>query len=246
MPKIEVFADKNGLMQAAAEEFVNLAVSAIQVRGQFTIALSGGSTPGALYSLLATDAYRERVEWAKVHFFWGDERCVPPGDVQSNYHTAYEALLSKVPVPTSNIHRMHGEDEPDKAATDYEQLLQRWFGDNQTSASSFDLVWLGMGDNGHTASLFPGLAVVTEQTRWVMAQYVEVVTMWRVTLTPVIINAARHITFLVAGADKARRLQEVLEGKPQPIVLPAQIIQPTNGQLTWLLDKAAAANLKNR
>jgi 6-phosphogluconolactonase len=160
---------------------------------------------------------------------------------------ARETLLDAVPLPSGNIHRIHGEEEPQLAAAAYEQELRSFFGSrapDEPPAVGFDLVLLGMGDNGHTASLFPGLAAVTERVRWVMAEYVEVVSMWRITLTPVVINAAKNVTFVVSGAEKARRLRDVLEGPIQPEVLPAQIIRPAHGRLLWLIDKAAAGCLK--
>jgi 6-phosphogluconolactonase len=160
---------------------------------------------------------------------------------------ARETLLDAVPLLPGNIHRIHGEKEPRLAAAVYELELRSFFGSGASEESppaSFDLVLLGMGDDGHTASLFPGLAAVTEQMRWVMAQYVKVVSMWRITLTPVAINAARNVTFVVSGADKAQRLHDVLEGPIQPEVLPAQIVRPARGRLLWLIDKAAAGCLK--
>jgi len=174
-----------------------------------------------------------------VDVFWGDERCVPPEHKQSNYRMARETLLAKVAIPEANVHRIRGEDDPRRAAAVYEELLRRTLG-----ASGFDLVLLGMGDNGHTASIFPGLPAVTESSRWVLAQYVEVVGMWRVTLTPAVINAANHVTFLVAGAEKAERLREVLEGPEQIDVLPSQAIKPPSGALRWLVDAPAAARLQ--
>jgi len=239
--RIEVLPDRAGLMRAAAEEFVNVAARAQAARGRFSVALSGGSTPAALYTLLGAADYARQVDWSRVHVFWGDERCVPPDRTQSNYRMAKETLLSKVPLPAENVHRIRGEDAPKQAAADYEALLRRFLG-----SESLDLVLLGMGDNGHTASLFPGLPGVTEPVRWVLAQYVEVVSMWRVTLTPVVINAAHHIQFLVAGPEKADRLREVLEGPTQLDVLPSQAIRPTHGELRWLVDAPAAARLTRR
>lgn len=235
---VDVLPDRPRLMHAAAEQFVKVATVATAANGRFSVALSGGSTPADLYALLATEAFARRIDWPHVHVFWGDERCVPPDHPQSNYRLARETLLARVPLPTANIHRIRGEDDPKQAATAYEERLRRFLGN-----TGFDLVLLGMGDNGHTASLFPGLAGVTESVRWVVAQYVEVVSMWRVTLTPVVINAARHITFLVAGSEKADRLREVLEGPVQLEVLPSQAITPTAGELRWLVDAAAGASL---
>jgi 6-phosphogluconolactonase len=239
MALVEVLPDRPSLMRAAAEQFVGQAALATAARGRFAVALSGGSTPGDLYALLATEDLARRIDWPHVHVFWGDERCVPPDHPQSNYRMANEKLLSRVPLPAGNIHRIRGEDDPKRAAAAYEALLRRELGEG-----GFDLVLLGMGDNGHTASLFPGLPGVTEPARWVLAQYVEVVSMWRVTMTPVAINAAARVTFLVTGPDKADRLRDVLEGPAQPEVLPSQAIRPAPGELQWLVDAAAAARLR--
>jgi 6-phosphogluconolactonase len=248
MASVKIFRNLDRLAAAAAERFVKVASEAIAAKGRFSVALSGGSTPRPVYALLASEAYAKRVHWASVHVFWGDERCVPPDHPQSNYRMAREALLDAVPIPQKNIHRIRGEDEPDSAATAYERELKTFFGtghDGKTPATGFDLVFLGMGGDGHTASLFPGSPAVRETVRWVLAQYVEAASMWRITLTPVIINAARNITFLVSGSDKAPRLREVLEGPEQPELLPAQAIKPVQGRLLWLVD-AAAAKKENR
>jgi len=248
MPKITVYPDNDSLIRGAADFIVELAVQAIAARGRFTLALSGGNTPRPLYARLATPAYRDRIDWAKVHIFFGDERCVPPDDPRSNYRMVREALLDQVPLPAGNVHRLRGEDPPEQAAADYARVLQKTFGGDAAAGGpppeGFDLILLGMGDNGHTASLFPGLAVVTETRRWVMAQYVEVAGMWRLTLTPVLINAARQVAFLVSGGGKAEVLHRVLEGPYQPVALPSQIIKPSHGELRWLLDATAAAKLR--
>ncbi len=237
--RVDVLPDRAGLMRAAADKFIKVAGRAQAAHGRFSVALSGGSTPAALYTLLAAPDFARQVDWARVHVFWGDERCVPPDHPQSNYRMAKETLLSRVPLPAENIHRIHGENDPKQAAMAYEELLRGFL-----KGESLDLVLLGMGDNGHTASLFPGLPGVTEPVRWVLAQYVEVVSMWRVTLTPVVINAAHYVAFLVAGAEKADRLRDVLEGPAQVEVLPSQAIQPATGELWWLVDAAAAARLE--
>jgi len=247
MDSIEVFHDPQRLIRAAAEHIVRLASETTAQNGMFTFVLSGGSTPRPLYILLASQAFAKRIDWTRVHVFWGDERCVAPEDPRSNYRMAHETLLDAVPLPPGNIHRIHGEEEPRLAAAAYEQELQNFFGSkapDDPPPVGFDLVLLGMGDNGHTASLFPGLAAVTEKVRWVMAQYVEVLSMWRITLTPVVINAAKNVTFVVSGAEKARCLCEVLEGPIQSEMLPAQFVRPTHGRLLWLIDEAAAGCLK--
>jgi len=246
-PPVEVFPDREKLIQAAAEHVIEIASQGITKTGRVAIALSGGSTPRPLYALLASERYSQRIDWPRVHIFWGDERCVPLDSPVSNYRMARETLLNTIRIPVSNIHRIRGEDAPEKAAAAYEKELRTFFGVNATDGSpllGFDVILLGMGENGHTASLFPGLAAVTEKQRWVMGQYVEVVSMWRITLTPVVINAAKNVIFIVSGAEKAERLHSVLEGPFQPEVLPAQVIRPARGRLLWLLDKAAAARLE--
>jgi 6-phosphogluconolactonase len=248
MSTVTVYSDPESWVAGVTDYIMELATRAIAERGRFTFAFSGGNTPRPVYERLATEGYIDRIDWSRVQVFFGDERCVPPEDPQSNYHMARTALGDRLPIPAANIHRIHGEDPPEQAASEYAEELARTFGGDAkkggTPPDGFDLVLLGMGDNGHTASLFPGLAAVTESVRWVMAQYVEVVGMWRVTLTPVILNAARNVAFLVKGADKAEMLAKVLEGPYEPVVLPSQIIKPTNGDLRWLVDAAAAARLR--
>jgi len=246
-PPVEVFPDRERLIHAAAERIVEITFQRIAENGRVAIALSGGSTPRPLYALLGSEKYSKRIDWPKVHIFWGDERCVPPDSPHSNYRMACETLLDAIPIPASNVHRIHGEEDPEKAAAAYEKELRTFFGVNATNGSprlGFDVILLGMGDNGHTASLFRGSPAVNEKQRWVMAQYIEVVSMWRITLTPVVINAAKNVIFIVSGEGKAERLHDVLEGAFQPDVLPAQIIRPARGQLLWLVDKPAAGRLK--
>lgn len=240
MSEFRVYPDAASLARAAAEYFVTRAVEAVAARGRFVVALSGGSTPKATYALLATGEFVAGVDWSHVHAFWGDERCVPPDHPDSNYRLARETLLDRVPIPADNIHRMRGELDPDQAATTYQAELEAVL----DADGQCDLILLGMGADGHTASLFPGTAALHERARWVVAHYVDKLNAWRVTLTPVIINAAAHVTFIVAGSGKAGRLQEVLAGPYQPDVLPAQIVKPTNGRLLWLVDAAAAVDLR--
>ncbi len=248
MPTITVYSDLESWVAGVADYITDLAIKSIAEHGRFTFAFSGGSTPLPVYERLASAGYIDRIDWSRVELFFGDERCVPPDDPQSNYHMAQAAFGEHLPLPAANIHRMHGEDPPEQAAAEYAEELELTFGGDAKKggapSNGFDLALLGMGDNGHTASLFPGLAAVTEKERWVMAQYVEVVGMWRVTLTPVVLNAARNVAFLVQGADKAEMLSKVLEGPYQPVVLPSQIIKPANGDLRWLVDAAAAARLR--
>jgi 6-phosphogluconolactonase len=242
MSELIVCPDAQALAEAAAEQLIALADTAITQRGRFSVALSGGSTPERLYQLLATPDYAGRIYWPGVHAFWGDERCVPPDHVDSCYRMAREALLDHVPIPPENIHRMQGELPPDEAATKYERLLHYYFGE-EIPLPPFDLILLGMGDDGHTASLFPGTSAISEMKRWVIENYVPAKGMWRITLTRPVINAAANVTFLVSGSGKAARLRQVLGGSFDEDGLPAQSIQPTIGTLTWLVDQDAAAEL---
>ncbi len=182
------------------------------------------------------------VMWSRVQVLWGDERCVPPHHAESNYRMARETLLDRVPVPAANVHRIHGEDDPASAAKAYEATLRALL--RRPAAARIDLILLGLGEDGHTASLFPGSAAVHEQTRWVMAAHAAAGSMWRITLTPAVINAAAEVLFLVSGAAKAGILRRVLEGPRRPQSLPAQAIAPTNGRVRWCVDAAAAAELQ--
>jgi 6-phosphogluconolactonase len=240
MTAIRILPDPQALAEAAARHVVERAQTAIRERGRFSIALSGGSTPRDLHLRLARPPLVDQIDWARVHVLFGDERCVPPDDERSNFRMANETLLSRVPIPPEQIHRMRGELPPEEAAADYERQLHALFGDEPPR---LDLILLGMGDNGHTASLFPGLSAVREQQRWVVAEYVAEVSMWRVTLTPVVLNLAREDVFLVAGAAKAEMLRQVLEGPYAPDKLPAQVVRPTLGEVIWMVDAAAAAAL---
>ena len=241
-PAAEVltFSSLAALADAAAERFIAAATTAVAARGRFTVALSGGSTPKALYTRLASPGCASRIDWARVHVFWGDERCVPPDHASSNFRMAREALLDHVPLPAAQVHRMRGEDHPPAAAASYERALRETFPEG---VARFDLVLLGMGDNGHTASLFPGLSAVRETARWVVAEHVDEVGMWRLTLTPPALNSAAAVLLLVAGRDKAAMLAQVLDGPRDLDRLPVQAVAPVDGTLTWLIDDAAAANL---
>lgn len=241
--ELRVVPDPPALAQAAAEEFAALASSAVRENGRFTVALSGGSTPKSLYSLLAAN-YPDRLPWNKMFFFWGDERHVPPDDAESNYRMAHLALLSKVPVPAGNIFRVLGEN-PDaaRAAEIYEQTLRRFFNVPPGSFPRFDLILLGMGSDGHTASLFPGTTGWQDTSRLVVANWVEKFKTHRITLTLPVLNRAAVVTFLVSGGDKAETLREVLEGGQSPELFPSKMIHLTNGKLIWLVDRAAASTL---
>jgi 6-phosphogluconolactonase len=237
-PEIKVFPDATAIATEAAERIVALAQAAIEMKNLFTIALSGGSTPKKLYEILASDAYRKEIDWTRVEVFFGDERCVPPDHPESNFRMAREALLSKIPIPGDNIYRMRGEIDPEEGATEYGRMLKDKFGDG-----GLDVVLLGMGDDGHTASLFPGTKAVTETHHRVVANYAEHSTTgksWRITMTAPFINESDQVLVLVAGASKTQRLAEVLEGPRDPERLPIQLIQPAHGKMTWLVDSAAA------
>ena len=240
-PTVVVFDDAEEVSRAAAVRFVELAQSAIAARGRFSVALSGGSTPKKMYQLLASDEFKEQVDWAKVHVFFGDERCVPPDHADSNYRLADEALLSRVALPARNVHRIMGEGDAAANARLYENELQTYFAGMPWPR--FDLVLLGMGDDGHTASLFPETTVLKEQRAWVAGVWVEKLNAYRITLTVPAINHAAHVIFLVTGAGKAERVAEVIHGESAPERLPSQLIRPASGTLRWFLDRAAAANL---
>jgi 6-phosphogluconolactonase len=240
MTAIRILPDPQALAEAAARHVVERAHAATRERGRFSIALSGGSTPRDLHLRLASPPLVDQVDWDRVHVFFGDERCVPPEDERSNFRMANETLLSKLPIPLDQIHRLQGELPPARAAAAYEGELRAFFGDEPPI---LDVILLGMGDNGHTASLFPGLTAVHEQQRWVVAEYVPEVSMWRLTLTPLVLNMAREDLFLVAGAAKAHMLRQVLEGPYAPDERPAQVIRPTVGEVFWMVDAAAAGEL---
>ena len=230
-------------MEAAAAFVAARASEAIADRGLFTIALAGGGTPKPVYERLARPDLAGSIEWDRVHVFFGDERCVPPDDPQSNSRMAREALLMHVPIPGENVHRIRGEDPPEAAAETAERAIRRLL--PTAGVPSLDLVLLGLGDDGHTASLFPGTAALGEASRLVVANYVEKLSTWRVTFTAPLINAARHVVFLVEGAGKAAALQSVLEGPFMPETLPSQLIRPA-GSLRWFVDEAAAGRLECR
>ena len=212
------------------------------------MALSGGSTPKKMFAMLANDAaLRNRMPWSRVHFFWGDERHVPPDHTDSNFRMTNEVMLSRVPVPPENIHRIRAEN-PDagKAAEDYEQELREFFMLGPEQLPPFDCVFLGMGTDGHTASLFPGTKALQERKRLVVPNWVDKFQSYRITLTPPVLNNADLVIFLVSGEEKAQPLRTVLEGQKQPDRLPSQLIEPTHGKLLWLVDRAAAGLLKRK
>ena len=237
--EIHVLRDATAVAKALADIFVEVSQTAIADRGRFSVALSGGNTPRAAYERLAESPVCDDVCWSDTYVYFGDERCVPPDDSQSNYHMAQEAFLSKVPIPPKNVHRMRGEIDPKDAAEDYAHVLV----DDLGTLPRLDLVLLGMGPDGHTASLFPGNNPEADSDKLVRAVYAETQQMWRITLTPKVINAARTIVFAAEGSGKAGTLAAVREGPYDPIQYPSQIVSPTDGRLIWLVDESAAGQL---
>ena len=237
-PEIRILMTAAELFEAAAAEFAARASQAVRASGRFTVALSGGSTPKALYSLLAT---KSNIPWDKIYFFWGDERHVPPDHPESNYRMANEALLSKVPVRPENIFRIHAEEnDAAAAALQYEQALRDSFHLSPGQFPRFDLILLGTGPDGHTASLFPGTAALNETQRLVVANWVPKFNTHRITFTFPVLNAAACVIFLASGPDKAAILHEILENRAAD--LPSQRVQPTNGKLIWMVDEPAASS----
>ena len=237
---IRIFDDPEYLSRAAADLFMQSARQAVNERGRFTVALSGGHTPRRTYQLLARRPWRDRTPWPNIHFFWGDERCVAADDDRNNALMARRALLDHVAVPSSHVHPMRCGADPRAGAARYSALLRAHL---SAEGPALDLVFLGLGQNGHTASLFPWDPVIGENKRWAAEVYVTEQGEYRITLTPVLINAARVVAFLVSGGEKAQILEAVLEGAMDSRQLPAQTIRPRSGRLIWMLDRAAALRL---
>ena len=244
MMSVEIFPAPREMSEAVARLFTARAAAAVSLRGRFTAAISGGRTPVELYTLLAKAPFVSLIPWARVHLFWVDERCVPPDHEDSNYRMTREFLLDHVPIPPANVHRMPGEMDPVEAAARYEGQLREFFAPHGNGFPVFDCILLGLGEDGHTASLFPGTRAIRESARWVLGHYVDAQKGWRITLTPPVINAARTVVFIAAGSGKAAVVKEILEGPFRPDTLPAQIVRPAGGDLVWMLDREAAALLK--
>jgi 6-phosphogluconolactonase len=244
--EIRILPDSASLFQAAANEFAGQTEAAVKAQNRFTVALSGGSTPRGMFSFLATN-YHDRLPWNKMFFFWSDERHVPPDSPESNYRMAHDALLSKVPVRAANIFRVPAE-KPDasQAAREYEETLRRFFKLPAGAFPPFDLILLGMGPDGHTASLFPETSAVHETERLVVSNWVEKFKTDRITFTAPLINHAKVVMFLIAGSDKSSALREVLEGHQPADLYPSKLIYPTSGRFIWLVDQAAAAELSRK
>lgn len=244
--EIRIVRDLATLARRAAQIFVECAQQAVKDRGCFTVALSGGSTPKALHALLANDAeFRDAVPWSATQFFFGDERHVPPDHADSNYRMANETLLSKVPIQPKQVHRIKAENDASAAAEDYENDLRASFQISREALPRFDLILLGMGNDGHTLSLFPGTEALDDNGKLVRRNWVGKLYTDRITFTAPVANNASTVLFLVAGADKGLPLKGVLEGPYEPAQLPSQLIRPANGKLFWLVDAAAGALLAN-
>jgi 6-phosphogluconolactonase len=241
--KIIVCKDVDELNRKAAAQFISLAKDAIARSGRFAVALSGGSTPKALYSLLASPEYRNLIDWSRLHLFWGDERCVPPDHPDSNFRMVQETLSAQVHIPPENIHRMMGEKEPGEAAAAYEAELKDFFGVELGALPRFDLVFLGLGEDGHTASLFPGTDAANETEHLVAVAYVERLRSYRLTVSLPVINAAAQLTFLVSGESKAAIIREILLADGDSCSYPAAQVKPTDGRITWFITADAGKDL---
>jgi 6-phosphogluconolactonase len=250
---VRVYADADELAFKAAQMFARLADAYVLGNGRFTVVLSGGSTPRAMLQKLAQEPFASTVPWASIYFFWGDERCVAPDHADSNYRMAEEALLQHVPIPRENLFRIPAEqDDPHVAAEEYSETLHQFFVAGAPMPDSaplrsvprFDLIWLGLGTDGHTASLFPDTQALNTSKEIAVENYVEKLDAHRVTLAVPTLNNARNVTVLVSGADKAPILKQVLEETSQPQRYPAQLIKPANGTLLWMVDEAAASLLR--
>jgi 6-phosphogluconolactonase len=239
----EVFKDLDQLSRALAEWITSLIEETLTRKERFSFVLSGGNTPKKLNALLSSTPYKERIDWKKIHIFWGDERAVSFEDDRNNARMAFDTLLNKVDIPRNQIHIMDTSLSPEQVALQYAKLLQEYFGTTALPVQTFDLVLLGMGDDGHTLSLFPGQPIIQEEKLWTGSLFLKAQDMYRITLTKNIVNHSNHIVFLVSGKEKAHALHEVLEGERNPDKYPSQVIVPTQGELHFFMDEAATAEL---
>lgn len=234
------YNDLDKLSYAIADWMIYQISDTLNKKGRFTIALSGGSTPQRLYSILTEEPYNQKIDWSKMHIFYGDERVVPFEDKRNNAKMSYDTLLNHVPIPASQIHVMKTDIDPHEAARQYEVILHQYFDHSDTT---FDLVLLGMGDDGHTLSVFPGSELVAEKSAWAKAIWVPAQDMYRITLTPGLVNKSAVVAFLTTGANKSATLKQVIKGEFNPDQYPSQLICPTNGELYWFVDREAAGEL---
>ncbi len=237
---INIFPNKDILIRESAKYIAGLMDDFIKENGKCTFVLAGGSTPKGLYETLASDPYKNSIDWNKVHFFWGDERCVPPDHEDSNYRMVQEAMIDHLDISSGNIHRIPAEEKPADAAREYENSLKSFFGDKE-EFPRFDIILLGIGDDGHTASLFPGTTAIDENDRWVTEVYVPQLDTHRITMAFPVINNGRNVIFLVTGETKAKVVNKIL--KDGSLSLPASLIRPVNGDLVYIFDKEAAAEI---
>jgi 6-phosphogluconolactonase len=243
---IEIYKDSDHLARELAEWITSLIEDTLRHKERFSLVLSGGNTPKKLNLILASSPYRERIDWKKIYAFWGDERAVPLSDERNNARMAFDTLLDKVAIPKEQIFIMDTSLSPDAAAMQYEEILNEYFGTDILPAKTFDLILLGMGDDGHTLSLFPGTPVIHEEKSWVAGYFLKAQDMSRITLTKEIVNHSDHIVFMISGSDKAHALHEVIEGARNPGLYPSQMIIPTQGELHFFVDEAAAAEIKRQ
>ena len=239
---VEILGDETALAEAAADRFVSIVESTLRFRQVADVVLAGGSTPRAMNAILASPAVRAGVAWNRVRFFFGDERTVPPDDAESNYAMTRETLFAPLGIPDAHVFRMRGEDDPAAAATAYAAVLTRELG----ARPRFDLVYVGMGPDGHTLSLFPGTLQSVDDSQLAVANWVEKFSTWRITLTPHVVNDAAHVVITTGGAAKADAVHAVFDGPRQPDLYPVQLVAPVDGELHWLIDESAAAKLARR
>ncbi len=242
--EMHIYKDNDELSVEVAKWLVDYIAATLKKQNHFTLVLSGGSTPHKLNTLLAAAPYKEKIDWTKLHIFWGDERFVPFEDDRNNAKMAFDTLLNHVPVPAHHIHVMRTDIQPEASAAEYEKILQTYFPVTIPATTTFDLVLLGMGDDGHTLSLFPGTHVMHVENKLVTSLFLKQQDMYRITLTAPVVNNAACVAFLVSGAGKAIALKQVIEGDYKPDLYPSQVIKPGMGELHWFVDTAAAANLE--
>ena len=238
--KLHIYKNKEEMSEALASWMCEVIEKTLKDQEYFTLVLSGGSTPQLLYKTLGSDKFKDKINWSRIHVFWGDERAVPYSDERNNARMAHELLLDKVDIPANHVHIMRTDIEPNFSTDAYRKMLHDFFDNTSTT---FDLVLLGMGDDGHTLSLFPGSPIIEEHDHWVNSVYNIEQEMYRITLMPKIVNRAAKIAFMVDGEKKSKMLQQVLQGDFKPSEFPAQIIKPENGELHWFVDEAVAQEL---
>jgi len=241
--RVQILPDLEAISHQAVSLFIKISKTSFGERDRFVVALSGGTTPRRFYSLIGSPLYREEVDWSRVHLFWVDERCVPEEDEASNFKLVFDTLLSVVPIPRENIHPMRAGEGPDQGAGEYEKEMKKFFG--ESGSPVFDLVLLGVGEDGHTASLFPGSDLIQERSRLVAPVYLGEPKKDRITLTLPVLNQARHILFLVAGHSKAEVVRAILGKEGHQEGYPAGLVHPVRGQVTWLIDEEAASKMKD-